>query len=157
MNNTIKLLESIQNNLKEGINYNLPDSAETFTKFKKAENYNKATDACKINAFKANIDLGEDIYAGTITLQDNITEPHYFNVVNDTVQDHSNIFATGTPIEYKGINLSSILDDKGFTPTANGNAKGPNGEILDITVTTGGIIFSLDGKNMSYNDFIKNN
>lgn len=142
--------------IKEDVNYNLGKDVEYLDTYEKAENYNEATNACKINAFKANIDLGEDIYAGTVKLEDGTIEQHYFNVVdNGQVKDHSNIFATGTPKEYAGINLSKIFKEKGYTPNPDGSATGPNGEKLDITITTNGIIFTIDENQVKYEDFIK--
>ena len=156
MSETRKLLESIQNNLNEAVNYNLGKDVEYLDAYEKANNYDKATDACKINAFKANLDLGEDIYAGTVKLEDGTVEQHYFNVIdNGQVRDHSNIFATGTPKEYAGINLSKIFKEKGYTPNPDGSATGPNGEKLDVTVTTNGIIFIVDNNKIKYEDFIK--
>lgn len=142
--------------IKEAVNYNLGKDIEYLDAYEKAENYNEATNACKINAFKANIDLGEDIYVGTVKLEDGTVEQHYFNVVdNGLVRDHSNIFATGTPKEYTGINLSKIFEEKGYTPNPDGSATGPNGEKLNITITTNGIIFTIDGNQVKYEDFIK--
>ena len=155
MSETRKLFESFQNNLEEAVSYNLPKETEYLDAYEKAKNYNEATDACKINAFKANLDLGEDIYAGTVKLEDGTVEQHYFNVIdNGQVRDHSNIFATGTPKEYAGINLSKIFKEKGYTPNPDGSATGPNGEKLDVTVTTNGIIFTVDNKAIKYEDFI---
>jgi hypothetical protein len=155
MSETRKLFENFQNNLNEAVNYNLGKDVEYLDAYEKAKNYNEATDACKINAFKANLDLGEDIYAGTVTLEDGTVEQHYFNVIdNGQVRDHSNIFATGTPKEYAGINLSKIFKEKGYTPNPDGSATGPNGEKLDVTVTTNGIIFTVDNKAIKYEDFI---
>lgn len=151
--NTRKLFESFQQSLNESVSYSLPSEAETFNKYEKAENYNEATNACKMNAFKANLDLGEDIYAGIVTLEDGTIEQHYFNVENGVVKDHSNIFKTGTPKEYKGINLSELLKSKGYTSNADGSASNSEGELLNVTITTGGIVFNIDGNKLSYDEF----
>ena len=142
-NDTMKLLESIQNNLNEDIN--LPNNAESFTEFEKGKNYNPRTDACKINAFKAYSENdAEKIYGGKVVLEDGSYQPHFWNVINNKVIDHSNIFKVGTPKEYKGVCISDEMLSKGFTPIyKNEEAFGENskGDKLDVTIGMNGIIY----------------
>lgn len=157
-NNTIKLLESIKNNLNENNINDLP--YETFSNIEPIESGSNQGN-CKKAAVRAFIkDNSEDIYVGLVKTSDDTEITHFFNVKNGKVLDHS-YQANHNQIlldKYKGVNYSGPLKSKGFSIDNNFRGDALFRDNLNNVVGCynykNKIIFTYNQKEISYNDLL---
>lgn len=157
MSNSFKLIESIQNNLKEGALDSIPDY-QTFDNVE-AINSNATEGGCKIAAMKAHIqDNAEEVYVGVVKTTDGTEITHWFNVKDGKVLDHS-YQANHDEIQlnnYKGIDYSQVLLNQGFKPDNQmlGDAAfiDEKGNVVTAYNMSNKILFKYNNKEISYNE-----
>lgn len=155
---TNNLFENYNMNLKESVT--LPNGYESFSRGTKGKCYNTSEDACKLNAMKAFIDdNNEDIYVGSVKVNNNEIL-HYFNVKDGVVIDHSGTANNEDNIltDYKGVNFSGPLKQKGYTPYKQelqfGAFQNKNGDIVKVGGDNTKPRFQFNDKNISYEELI---